>query len=81
LKDSINLLLIKQQQINYEQLSAEDKRLNHEATIRPVEIRKENDSVTFYKYYHSANTKDTTTLRIKKENGIWLVDLKSIIKM
>lgn len=81
LKDSINLLLIKQQQINYEQLSAEKKRMNREATIRPLEIRSENDSVTLYKYYHTANTKDTTTIRIKKENGTWLVDLKSIIKM
>lgn len=75
------MLLIKQQQINYEQLSAETKRLNREAAIRPLEIRKENDSTTLYKYYHTANTKDTTTIRIKRENGEWLVDLKSVIKM
>lgn len=81
LKDSTNMLLIKQQQVNYEQLSAETKRLNREAAIRPLEIRKENDSTTLYKYYHTANTKDTTTIRIKRENGEWLVDLKSIIKM
>lgn len=81
LKDSTNMLLIKQQQINYEQLSAETKRLNREAAIRPLEIRKENDSTTLYKYYHTANTKDTTTIRIKRENGEWLVDLKSVIKM
>ena len=81
LKDSTNMLLIKQQQTNYEQLSAEIKRLNREAAIRPLEIRKENDSTTLYKYYHTANTKDTTTIRIKRENGEWLVDLKSVIKM
>lgn len=81
LKDSTNMLLIKQQQINYEQLSAETKRLNREAAIRPLEIRKENDSTTLYKYYHTANTKDTTTIRIKREKGEWLVDLKSVIKM
>lgn len=81
LKDSTNLLLIKQQQINYEQLSTDKKRSNREADIRPLEIKNENDSTTIYKYYHTANTTDTTTIRIKKENGEWLVDLKSIIKM
>jgi hypothetical protein len=81
LRDSINMLLIKQQQINYEQLSAEKKQTNRDAAIRPIEIKKENDSTTLYKYYHTANTKDTTTIRIIRENGEWLVDLKSIIKM
>ena len=81
LKDSTNLLLIKQQQINYEQLSAERKRDSRDASIRPLEIKRENDSITFYKYYHTSNTKDTTTIRIIKENGEWLVDLKSILKM
>ena len=80
-RDSINMLLIKQQQINYEQLSAEKKRVNREAAIRPLEIKNENDSTTLYKYYHTANTKDTTTIRIIRANGDWLVDLKSIIKM
>ena len=81
LKDSTNMLLIKQQQINYEQLTADKKRNNREAAIRPLEIKNENDSTTLYKYYHTANTKDTTTIRVIKENGQWLVDLKSIIKM
>lgn len=81
LKDSTNLLLIRQQQINHEQLSAERKRNNREASIRPIEIKNENDSTTLYKYYHTSNTKDTTTIRIIKERGEWLVDLKSILKM
>ena len=81
LKDSTNLLLIKQQQINYEQLSSETKRINREASIRPIEIKKESDSVTLYKYYHTSNTKDTTTIRIVRDKGEWLVDLKSILKM
>lgn len=81
LKDSINLLLIKQQQVNYELLDADKKRNNREASIRPLEIRKENDSTTLYKYYQSSNTKDTTTIRIVRGNGEWLVDLKSILKM
>ena len=81
LKDSTNLLLIRQQQINYEQLSPERKRDNREASIRPIEIKNENDSITFYKYYHTSNTRDTTTIRIIKQKGEWLVDLKSILKM
>ena len=81
LKDSTNLILIKQQQINYQQLSNEKQHENREASIRPIEITKENDSVTLYKYYHTSNTKDTTTIRIIRENGEWLVDLKSILKM
>ena len=81
LKDSINLLLIKQQQANYDHLSADQKRDNREASIRPLEIKNENDSTTIYKYYQSSNTRDTTTIRIVKGNGEWLVDLKSILKM
>lgn len=81
LEDSTNLMLIKQQEINYDQLSPDKKRSNREAAIRPIEIRNENDSTTLYKYYQSSNTKDTTTIRIKKQNGEWLIDLKSIIKM
>ena len=81
LKDSTNLLLIRQQQINYTQLSSDKKRDNREAAIRPIEIKEENDSVTLFKYYHTSNKQDTTTIRVKKENGEWLVDLKSIIKM
>jgi hypothetical protein len=81
LKDSINLLLIKQQQANYDHLSADQKRSNREASIRPLEIKNENDSTTVYKYYQSSNTRDTTTIRIVKGNGVWLVDLKSILKM
>ena len=81
LKDSTNLLLIKQQQINYEQLSNDKKRSNREASIRPIAITKENDSTTVYRYYHTSNTADTTSIRIIREKGEWLVDLKSILKM
>ena len=81
LKDSTNLMLIEHQRTNYEQLTAERKRENRDASIRPIEIKNENDSTTLYKYYHTSNTKDTTTIRILKEKGEWLVDLKSILKM
>jgi hypothetical protein len=77
LQDSTNLFLIKQQQANYEHMSANEKRDFRESSIRPIQIFQENDSVTVYRYYYTSNPKDTTTLRIRKQNGRWLVDLKS----
>lgn len=81
LKDSINLMLIEQQQKNYQQLNSQEKKEYKDASIRPIEIKPENDSVTTYRYYNTSNPTDTTTMRIIKNNGEWLVDLKSIIKM
>lgn len=81
LKDSTNELLFAQQETNYQRLTAQEKSNYKESSIRPVEIKPENDSVTIFRYYHSANNKDTFPLRIVKHNGEWLVDLKSIIKM
>lgn len=81
LKDSMNLMLFAQQQTNYASMSPEQKRDYKESSIRPVAILSENDTVTQFRYYHSANPTDTTNLRIVKSNGKWLVDLKSVIKM
>lgn len=80
-KDSMNLQLFEQQQSNYRSLSPEKKREYQESSIRPVAITPQNDSVTLFRYYHSANAKDTTNLRIRKINGKWLVDLKSVLKL
>jgi hypothetical protein len=79
LKDSINLLLIDKQQQNYNHLSMDEKRQHRESNIRPLNIKKINDSVTSYQYYTSYNPKDTTIISIVKSNGDWLVDLKSIL--
>jgi hypothetical protein len=81
LKDTTNLLLFEKQQANYKQMSSKEKSQNKAATIRPVAITPENDSTTLYKYYHTSNPTDTTTLRIVHRQDTWLVDLKSIIKM
>lgn len=81
LPDSTNQLLFNQQKENYIKLKEEEKRSNKEASIRPVGIVQQDDSTTIFRYYHSANTSDTTPLRIVKKNGQWLVDLKSVIKM
>ena len=79
LKDTTNLLLIEKQQQNYNRLTMEEKREHRESNIRPLNIKKINDSLTSYQYYTSYNPKDTTTISIVKSNGDWLVDLKSIL--
>ena len=81
LHDTTNLLLLKQQESNYNQLSGKEKNEFRQSSIRPIEIKPVNDSVTLYKYYNTSNSKDTTTLRIVRINSDWVVDLKSIIKM
>jgi hypothetical protein len=81
LHDTTNLLLLKQQESNYNQLSGKEKNEFRQSSIRPIEIKPVNDSVTLYKYYNTYNRKDTTTLRIVRINADWVVDLKSIIKM
>lgn len=81
LKDSVNLLLFERQKTNYSQMSTEQKEGFRSSSIRPIAIEKLNDTVSIFRYYHSANPSDTFPLRVKKENGLWLVDLKSVIKM
>ncbi|HTE27314.1 hypothetical protein [Flavitalea sp.] len=81
LHDTTNLLLLKQQESNYNQLSGKEKNEFRQSSIRPIEIKPVNDSVTLYKYYNTYHSKDTTTLRIVRVNSDWVVDLKSIIKM
>ncbi|MBO9203146.1 MULTISPECIES: DUF4878 domain-containing protein [Niastella] len=81
LKDSTNNLLFEKQQANYKQLSSKEKDQYKAATIRPVAISNDNDSTVEYKYYHTSNPADTTTLRIIRQQDTWLVDLKSVIKM
>jgi hypothetical protein len=80
LQDTTNLLLIDRQQRDYQQLSSEEKTRHRQSNIYPISINKVNDSITNYTYYNSYNPKDTTTIRIVKWKGDWLVDLKSILK-
>jgi hypothetical protein len=79
LKDTTNLLLIDKQQENYNHLTMMEKRQHRESNIRPLNIKKLNDSVTSYQYYTTYNPRDTTTITIVRTNGDWLVDLKSIL--
>src|SRR5690349_15825844 len=79
LQDSTNLILINQQAQNYNHLTMMEKRQHRESNIRPLNIKKINDSLTSYQYYTTYNPKDTTTISIVKSDGDWLVDLKSIL--
>jgi hypothetical protein len=49
-----------------------------EASILPINITAINDSVTSYTFSNSFR-KDTTTVRIVRVHGDWLVDLKEIL--
>jgi hypothetical protein len=78
LNDSVNLLLISKWQHDFDQLDANTRQQYREASILPINIHEINDSVTSYSYSNSFR-KDTTTVRIVRVNGEWLVDLKEIL--
>lgn len=80
LKDSTNEMLFETQRAEYQRMPADAQKNYKEASIYPT-ITDVNDSTTLFKYYHSGKPTDTTTLRVVKRNGEWLVDLKSVIKM
>lgn len=79
LNDSVNLLLISKWQQDFDKLDAGIRQQYREASILPISIHEMNDSVTTYSYSNSFR-KDTTTVRIVRVNGEWLVDLKEILK-
>lgn len=81
LKDSTNELMFDTQKAAYNSLTAAERKASKDATIRPIENAMVNDSVWTFRYYQTANPKDTTALRIVRVNGEWLVDLKSVIKI
>ncbi|HSZ33079.1 MAG TPA: hypothetical protein VK772_07195 [Puia sp.] len=78
LNDSVNLLLISKWQQGFDKMDPETRQKYREANILPINIRTINDSVTTYTYSNSFR-KDTTTVRIVRLNGVWLVDLKEIL--
>jgi hypothetical protein len=78
LNDSVNLLLISKWQQGFDKMNPETRQQYREANILPINIRTINDSVTIYTYSNSFR-KDTTTVRIVRLNGVWLVDLKEIL--
>jgi hypothetical protein len=78
LRDSTNQLLMEKWEKGFEKLDAETKKQYKEADILPINIAAESDSVTSYTFSNSFK-KDTTTIRIVRQEGEWLVDLKEIL--
>ncbi|HMH20663.1 MAG TPA: hypothetical protein VK563_02750 [Puia sp.] len=76
--DSVNRMLLSKWKKDYDQLGDDVQRKYKDAEIMPIEIQAKNDSVTSYTYANSYK-KDTTTIRIVRISGEWLVDLKEIL--
>lgn len=77
-RDSSNIYIFNKFRDQYNQLSADEKRQYREAQIRPIKIEKIDDSTVNYIYSNSYKQKDTTVIKIIRQNGEWLVDLKEL---
>lgn len=77
--DTTNKMLLNKWKKDYDQLDHEVQKKYRDADILPINIQTVNDSVTSYTY---ANTykKDTTTIKVVRISGEWLVDLKEILQ-
>lgn len=79
LKDSVNTMLFdKWKADSYNKLNPEERMSFKQANILPLKIEKQNDSTVNYTYSNTYKNKDTTTVKIVKVNGEWLVDFKDI---
>lgn len=76
--DSTNKMMFTKWKKDYDRLSPEEQQKYKDADILPIDIRALNDSITSYTYANSYK-KDTTTIRVVRLNGEWLVDLKEIL--
>ena len=77
-QDSTNRLLMNRWKTDYNRLDADSKRQYKEADILVINILPVNDSTSTFTYTNSYK-KDTTTIKIVRINGEWLVDLKEIL--
>lgn len=77
--DTTNQMLIEKWKKDYDRMSQDQRKQYRDADILPIDIKAVNDSTTSYTY---ANTykKDTTTIKIIRVHGDWLVDFKEILK-
>ncbi len=80
LGDSTNRYLLERWKSSYDNLSKEEKDKYKESDIVVLDLHRENDSVTSYKYYNSYK-KDTTTVKVMLVHGEWVVDMKELMKM
>jgi hypothetical protein len=76
--DSTNQMLLNKWKKDWDAMDHEEQKKYQGADILPINIQAVNDTVTTYTYANSFK-KDTTTIRVVKINGNWLVDLKEIL--
>ena len=76
--DSTNQLLFDMWEKRYDRMPHEERKKYRDADIRPIDIHPVNDSITSYTYANSYKN-DTTTIRVVRIKGDWLVDLKEIL--
>jgi hypothetical protein len=77
-EDSTNQILFNMWKKKYDGMPHEERKMYQDADILPITIQKVNDSVTSYTYANSYK-RDTTTIRVVRIDGDWLVDLKEIL--
>ena len=79
LADTTNQVLIKKWEKDFTGSDPSVKKAYKDADILPINIQALNDSETTYTFSNTYK-RDTTTIRIVRVNGEWLVDLKEILK-
>jgi len=78
LQDSTNQLLMNKWHKDFDKLDANTKKQYKDAEILVINYHPTNDSVAQFTFSNSYK-KDTSTLRIIRASGEWLVDLKEIL--
>lgn len=73
-----NVMLLDKWKKGYNKLKEEDKVGFKDANIIVLSVTPLNDSVSSFVYTNTFENKDTTTIKIVKTGGEWLVDLKDI---
>ncbi|HSZ85309.1 MAG TPA: hypothetical protein VK787_04725 [Puia sp.] len=78
--DSTNDFLFNRWKRDYDELSGDEKSKYKNSDIVVLNINRENDSVSTFKYFNSYK-KDTTIVKILRIKNEWLVDLKEFMKI
>ena len=73
-----NVMLLDKWRKDYNRRSTEDKVSYKGASIIAIKVEPENDSTVNFRYTNTFEPKDTTTIKIVRISGEWLVDLKDI---
>lgn len=73
-----NVMLLDKWKKDYNKRSVEDKVNYKDASIIAIKVEPVNDSTVSFVYTNTFEPKDTTTIKIVRISGEWLVDLKDI---